>query len=299
MTLPTSDSITVLGLGPMGMPMAKRLLIQHPGIVVWNRTPSKAMELQSLGATPATSPSEAAREIVLTVLPDLRHVEDLVSGPEGLLAGWKARGVANPVLVVHGTVSPTAVGIFAERMLREHGVRVLDAPVSGGIAGAENGSLSIMVGGEESTALSLWPIFELMGTTVRYMGPSGSGALAKACNQIVVAATITAVSEAMLLARASGLDLAVMQELLRGGLADSQVLRQKGHRWISEDFSGGGSASNQLKDLRFIIDAANYQGLNLPVTNATASLFNDMVKEGNGQLDHTGIYQSLSRNVTQ
>lgn len=296
MKLPAPASIALLGLGPMGLPMAKRLLNRYPGLVVWNRTASKALELQVSGATPATTPKEAARDLVLTVLPDLQHVQSLLDGPEGLLAGWKARGISEPILVIHGTVSPTAVEEFAEQMLREHRVHVLDAPVSGGITGAEKGSLSIMVGGEKATAESVQPILETMGTIVRHMGSSGAGALAKACNQIVVAATVTAASEAMLLARTSGLDLTVMQELLSGGLADSQVLRQKGDRWINQDFSGGGSASNQLKDLRFIIDAATHQGLTLPVTNTTASLFADMVTEGNGQLDHTGIYESLARN---
>jgi 2-hydroxy-3-oxopropionate reductase len=196
--------------------------------------------------------------------------------------------------VVHGTVSPIAVAAFAERVLRDHGVTVLDAPVSGGTVGAENGTLSIMVGGDRNAAQSVEPVFQSMGTTVRYMGRSGSGALAKACNQIVVAATVTAVSEAMLLARNGGLDLAVMLELLQGGLADSAVLRQKGHRWISDDFVGGGSAQNQLKDLRFISEAAAKEGLKLPLSGTVRELFDQMVARGDGALDHTGIHRTLA-----
>lgn len=287
-------SLALLGLGPMGEPMARRLLEFHDGLVVWNRTSSKAQPLVALGARAASSPADAASDIVLTVLPDLGQVESLLPGPDGLLAGWAAKGTAKPILVVHGTVSPIAVAAFGEKMLHEHGVRVLDAPVSGGTIGAENGSLSIMVGGDEDAARSISPVLSAVGSTIRYMGPGGSGALAKACNQIVVAATVTAVSEAMLLARSGGLDLSVMLELLRGGLADSEVLRQKGHRWLSDDFTGGGSAKNQLKDLGFILDAASAEGLELPLSSTVTRLFGEMVDRGDGALDHTGIHRTIA-----
>lgn len=288
-------SLALLGLGPMGGPMARRLLVLDGTLTVWNRTSAKAEPLVGLGAHAATSPADAAADVVLTVLPDLEQVESLLPGPDGLLAGWSVKGIARPILVVHGTVSPIAVAAFAERLLRDHGVTVLDAPVSGGTVGAENGTLSIMVGGDREAAESVEPVFAAMGTTVRYMGPSGSGALAKACNQIVVAATVTAVSEAMLLAGKGGLDLSVMLELLQGGLADSAVLRQKGYRWISKDFDDGGSARNQLKDLGFIRDAASSEGLELPLSSTVAGLFGEMVAQGDGALDHTGIHRTLAR----
>lgn len=295
MTETTRRSLAVLGLGPMGGPMARRLLEFDDGLVVWNRTSAKAEPLVALGARAAASPADAASDVVLTVLPDLEQVESLLPGQDGLLSGWGAKGITRPILVVHGTVSPIAVAAFAERLLRAHGVTVLDAPVSGGTVGAEQGTLSIMVGGDEDAVLSMEPVLRAMGTTIRYMGPSGSGALAKACNQIVVAATVTAVSEAMLLARGGGLDLAVMLELLQGGLADSAVLRQKGQRWINSDFAGGGSAQNQLKDLRFILDAAATEGLELPLSSTVRGLFDEMVAQGDGALDHTGIERTLAR----
>jgi 2-hydroxy-3-oxopropionate reductase len=267
-------------------------------LTVWNRTSAKTEPLAALGARAAKSPADAASDVVLTVLPDLEQVESLLPGPDGLLSGWATKGIDRPILVVHGTVSPTAVAAFAERLLRDHGVMVLDAPVSGGTVGAENGTLSIMVGGDRDTAQAVEPIFQAMGTTVRYMGPSGSGALAKACNQIVVAATVTAVSEAMLLARNGGLDLSVMLELLQGGLADSAVLRQKGYRWISSDFDGGGSARNQLKDLGFIKDAATAGGIDLPLSSTVTELFDAMVAQGDGALDHTGIHRTLALRST-
>jgi 3-hydroxyisobutyrate dehydrogenase-like beta-hydroxyacid dehydrogenase len=292
---PDHPALALMGLGPMGDPMARRLLKGYGELTVWNRTASKADALAGLGARVATSPFEAAADIVLTVLPDLSHVESLLPGEEGLLAGWTARGIARPILVVHGTVSPGAVAAFGERMLREHNVRVLDAPVSGGTFGAENGTLSIMVGGDEDTFSSVAPAFGFMGSTIRHMGPGGSGALAKACNQIVVAGTVTAVSEAMLLARGGGLDPSVMLELLRGGLADSEVLRQKGHRWIDGNFTGGGSAQNQLKDLNFVLGAARTAHLELPLSTVIQDLFEDMVARGDGALDHTGIHRTLAQ----
>lgn len=299
MTETTRPSLALLGLGPMGGPMARRLLDFDGDLTIWNRTSAKAEPLVALGARAAASPAEAASDIVLTVLPDLKHVESLLPGQDGLLSGWAAKGTVRPVLVIHGTVSPIAVAAFAERLFRAHGVTVLDAPVSGGTVGAEAGSLSIMVGGDEDAAKSLEPVLRAMGTTVRYMGLSGSGALAKACNQVVVAATVTAVSEAMLLARSGGLDLAVMLELLQGGLADSAVLRQKGHRWLTSDFAGGGSAQNQLKDLGFILDAATKGGVELPLSHAVTALFDEMVAQGDGALDHTGIHRTLALRTQQ
>lgn len=291
MTDNARPSLALLGLGPMGGPMARRLLGFDRDLTVWNRTAAKTEPLATLGAHAAGSPADAASDVVLTVLPDLSQVESLLPGQHGLLSGWAAKGITRPVLVLHGTVSPVAVAAFAERMLRAHGVIVLDAPVSGGTLGAENGNLSIMVGGDQDVAQSMESVFRAMGTTVRYMGPSGSGALAKACNQIVVAATVTAVSEAMLLAHNGDLDLAVMLELLQGGLADSAVLRQKGYRWLSNDFAGGGSARNQLKDLRFIQEAATARGLELPLSSTVTGLFDEMVAQGDGALDHTGIHR--------
>ncbi|WP_242633421.1 NAD(P)-dependent oxidoreductase [Arthrobacter sp. S39] len=292
------SALALMGLGPMGEPMARRLLAGYGRLTVWNRTSSKSEALANLGAGVARSPFEAAADIVLTVLPDLSHVESLLPGEDGLLAGWAAKGIARPILVVHGTVSPGGVAAFGERLLRDHGVSVLDAPVSGGTVGAENGTLSIMVGGDKDALNAAAAAFQYIGSTIRHMGPGGSGALAKACNQIVVAGTITAISEAMLLARGGGLDTSVMLELLRGGLADSEILRQKGHRWIDEDFTGGGSAQNQLKDLNFVLGEAATAHLELPLSKTVAGLFEAMVASGDGALDHTGILRTLAHRST-
>jgi 3-hydroxyisobutyrate dehydrogenase-like beta-hydroxyacid dehydrogenase len=288
-------SVSVLGLGPMGAPIARNLLSTYGPITVWNRTSSKSAPFEQLGARVAPTPADAACEVTLTVLPDLVQVQSLLEGETGLLAGWRRQGIAAPVLVVHGTVSPVGVAELAETMWAEHRLRVIDAPLSGGTVGADKATLSIMIGGDEATANSLMPILDHIGRTVRYLGPSGSGQLAKGCNQIVVAGTIAALSEALWLARTSGLDLTVLCELLQGGLARTEVLQQKQEKWIAEDFQEGGSARNQVKDLHFAQEIARFRGVHLPMTNCVTELFEHMVAEGEGGLDHTGLYLTIKR----
>lgn len=291
-------SVSLLGTGPMGAPIARNLIDGGVPLTLWNRTLHKAEAIR--GGTVAPRPADAAADVVLTVLPDLPQVEALLEGDEGLLAGWARAGVSEPVLVIHGTVSPTAVAAFAAHCKSRYGVVVIDAPLSGGTIGAEQGRLSIMAGGPQGVVRWLTPLFELYGSTVMWFGESGAGAIVKACNQIVVAATVTALSESMALAKASGLDLDKVQGILKGGLANSEVLQQKGGRWITGDFHGGGSAKNQLKDLRFVTEAAADAGLSLPVANTLKSEFESMVTEGLGDLDHTGIYLSItSRRVKE
>lgn len=293
-TLPISDvpsSVALLGTGPMGAPIARNLIAVGVPLKLWNRTPDKAKAIA--GGLAVDSPAEAASEVVLTVLPDLPQVEGLLHGPDGLLAGWKDAGIENPVLVVHGTVSPVAVAALAAECRLIHGVIVIDAPLSGGTIGAEEGRLSTMVGGPRDIVERLTPLFELYSSTVVWFGDTGAGSTVKACNQIVVAATVTALSEAMALAAASGLDLAKVQSVLAGGLANSEVLQQKGQRWIEADFEGGGSAKNQLKDLAIIAEIAAQAGLDLPVSSSVRDAFEAMISQGLGELDHTGIYLSI------
>lgn len=287
-------SVSLLGTGPMGAPIARNLIDGGVPLTLWNRTRQKAEAIE--GGTVAPRPADAAADVVLTVLPDLPQVEALLEGDDGLLAGWEQAGVVEPVLVIHGTVSSTAVAAFAARCKSRYGVVVIDAPLSGGTIGAEQGRLSVMAGGPQSVVQWLTPLFELYSSTVMWFGEAGSGAIVKACNQIVVAATVTALSESMALAKASGLDLEKVQAVLKGGLANSEVLQQKGGRWITGDFDGGGSAKNQLKDLRFVTDAAADAGLALPVANTLTTAFETMVTEGLGDLDHTGIYLSITSN---
>ncbi|MGX1163009.1 2-hydroxy-3-oxopropionate reductase [Arthrobacter sp. SLBN-100] len=284
--------VALLGTGPMGAPIARNILNHGVPLTLWNRTPEKALAIE--GAVVAASPADAARDIVLTVLPDLPQVEALLHGDDGLLKGWQTAGTEHPILVIHGTVSPVAVAEFADRCQRSWGVTLVDAPLSGGTIGAEEGRLSIMAGGPKAAVERLAPLFELYGSTAVWFGDTGAGSTVKACNQIVVAATVTALAEAMALAAGSNLDLEKVQAVLAGGLANSEVLAQKGRRWIDQDFEGGGSAKNQLKDLRFIAEIAGHNGLELPLAACLQNAFEDMVAAGDGDLDHTGIYRTIS-----
>jgi 3-hydroxyisobutyrate dehydrogenase-like beta-hydroxyacid dehydrogenase len=284
-------SVALIGTGPMGAPIARNILAGQVALTLWNRTPEKARAIG--GGTVVAAPAAAASEIVLTVLPDLPQVAALLSGEDGLLKGWKTAGIEHPILVIHGTVSPVAVAEFADDCLRNWGVTVVDAPLSGGTIGAEEGRLSIMVGGPSEVVERLTPLFGLYSSTVLRFGKTGAGSTVKACNQIVVAATVTALAEAMALASTGGLDLEKVQTVLAGGLANSEVLRQKGRRWIDQDFEGGGSAKNQLKDLNFIAEIATACGLNLPLSNSIRNAFLCMIEEGYGDLDHTGIYRTI------
>ncbi|HEX6342036.1 NAD(P)-dependent oxidoreductase [Umezawaea sp.] len=282
------DPIAVLGMGAMGLPMARNLARAGFPVTVWNRTPGRDGEARSAGAVAAATPAEAALPVVLTVLPDLPEVVEVLAGEDGLLAGWRRAGVDRPLLVVMGTVSPAAIRDLGDRL---PDVRLVDAPVSGGDVGADAATLSIMVGGHADDVLRLRPYFAVLGTTVRHLGPLGAGQLAKACNQIVVAATLTAVSEALALAVKGGLDPAVVVEVLQGGLAGSRVLDVKKDRWLSHDFTPGGRAVNQLKDLVFAVEAGREVGVPLPVTATVEQMYSAMCALGFGDDDHSGVYQ--------
>jgi 2-hydroxy-3-oxopropionate reductase len=156
-----------------------------------------------------------------------------------------------------------------------------------------------MVGGTDDAVSRVWPVLSLVGSTVRHLGPSGAGETAKACNQVVVAATVTALAEALVLADANGINRTQLLELLGGGLADSEVLRQKRTRWLSGDFHGGGSTSNQLKDLRFVTEAASSRGLALPMATTLRTVFEQAVADGDGELDHAGVELTLARHASE
>ncbi|MDQ0259509.1 NAD(P)-dependent oxidoreductase [Sinomonas atrocyanea] len=289
-------AVSLLGLGRMGLPTAERLLESLGSLTVWNRTASKADALAARGARLAASPADAAADIALTVLTDLSDVEDVLRGEDGLLAGWHRAKTDHPVLVVHGTVSPTEVAELAQELAMD-GIGVVDAPLSGGVAGAESGTLSVMVGGQDWAVAKAMPVLENVGATVIHFGRPGNGEIAKACNQVIVASTVTAISEALVLADAWGLDRAQLLRIFGGGLANSEVLRQKRDRWLTGDFTGGGSAVNQLKDLRFAADTAAAKGLRLPVSQTLKDVFEQMIDEGLGDLDHSAVELTIAGTI--
>ena len=289
---PQPEPVGFVGLGRMGRPMARSLLRAGFPMVVWNRGAGPAAQLAAAGAHPAASPAELARaaRVVLTMLPDLPEVEQVLAGEDGLLHGLRP----GAVLVVMGTVSPAGVAELGAR-LQPAGVAVVDAPVSGGEAGAEQATLSIMAGGRPEDVARVRPLLEAMGGTVEHFGPLGAGQLAKACNQVVVAATITALAEASLLARAGGLDPRQLFAVLAGGLAGSRVLELKGEKLLGHDFRPGGAAAFQHKDLGFALAAARAEGVALPLTALVDQLFGAARWSGFGDDDHTVVLRVLER----
>ena len=274
-------TIGVLGLGAMGAPMTRRLLEAGKQVVISSR--GEKPDLVAAGATWANTPREvgAAADAVLLMLPDLPEVEEVLAGPDGLLAE------AGDLLVMIGsTSSATGVRELDQRLRAASGdrVRVLDCPVSGGQDGAEAGTLSIMVGGTEEDAALAGELLAPCGNPV-HLGPLGAGEVAKACNQMVVAATILAIGEASVLAERSGLDLEQMWSLLGGGYAGSTLLRSRHRKVVDGEYSASGMAKYMVKDLTFATDVAEVTGTNPALLPALRAAFTELVAHGLGDLD--------------
>jgi len=284
-----SDVVGVIGLGAMGAPMARNLVAAGHPVVVHSRSPGPVEALVAAGARAASSPRELARaaEVIVAMLPDEATTAAILEGEDGLLAGARA----GQLLVDMGTASPAWARTLAARG-GEHGVAVLDAPVSGGDVGAQDGSLSIMVGGDADAVERARPVFEAMGRAV-HVGPHGAGQTVKACNQVVVAGTIAVVSEALVLARGSGVDPGAVLEVLSGGLAASRVIEVKGRKLLEHDFEPGGKAGYQRRDLRLALAAAQEAGVTLPVTAVVDQLFGALVAAGGGDRDHSALLTVL------
>jgi len=283
-----SRRVAVVGLGAMGLPICKNLIKAGIETEAWNRSESALVDAVNAGAIRVDQLSECQADIVLTVLPDMKEVREvLANGLERALR-------PGSILVVMGTVSPVAMVKLSDE-LAQKGIRAVDAPLSGGDVGAQNGTLSIMVGGDESVFEEVLPTFQAIGKTIRLLGPVGSGQIAKACNQVVVAVTLTALGEAITLARKSGLDAHAVFDILSGGLANSQALQIKREKIESGNFTPGGFAKFQLKDLNFALECAEKIGVELPVASIVRELFAELVEHGDGELDHSAIIREIER----
>ena len=297
MTEPTADAgqgpaetVGFVGLGRMGLPMSRHVAAAGFRVQAWNRSPRQDDLPVSGHWTAVASPADAARgaSVLITVLPDLVDVEQVCAGDDGLLAG-AAEGT---VLVVMGTVSPPALRAWAEQVAGL-GLRVVDAPVSGGDVGAVEGTLSVMVGGDPADVARVQPVLEAMASRVTHLGPLGSGQWAKACNQVVVATTLAALGEAVTLARHGGLDVAQVLDVLAGGLAGSRALEIKRELLVEQDYRPGGSAAFQHKDLGFALMAARDSGVALPVTALVDQLFGALRWTGHGGEDHSAVVRVI------
>ncbi|MFI7498142.1 NAD(P)-dependent oxidoreductase [Streptomyces sp. NPDC049687] len=293
---PRSEPVGFVGLGAMGLPMAANLAKAGFRVLAWNRGSAPLDAAIATGCRAAASPAEVAAgaRTVVTMLPDLPQVRDVWAAPDGLLAGLESAAAdrAMDTLVVMGTVSPVAVRALAEELL-PHGVRLVDAPVSGGVTGARDATLSIMAGGREDVVERVRPYLAAMGSTVRRMGDIGAGSLAKACNQLVVAGTLVALAEAVVLGERGGLDPAALLEVLAGGLASSEVLAQKRHHLADSDFTPSGPARYLHKDLGFVLDSATDAGVELPLSSTVAHLYAAIDDRGLGGLDNSVVVRLL------
>jgi 2-hydroxy-3-oxopropionate reductase len=286
-----ADAIGFIGLGIMGRPMAKNLMDAGYELVVHNRSQEKAEELAEGGnATAAGSPREVAEacDVVITMLPDSPDVEAVVAGKGGVLEGVRD----GALLVDMSTISPVVTEELSEK-IREKGASMLDAPVSGGDVGAIEGALSIMVGGSEEDFERARPLFDVMGKVATHVGPIGAGQVVKACNQIVVALTIEAVSEALVLGSRGGVAPEKLVEALSGGLAGSAVMEAKKEKFFSHDFEPGFRIELHHKDLGIALAAGREYGVVLPVTAIVDQMLEASKAKGRGDRDHSALLTLL------
>jgi 2-hydroxy-3-oxopropionate reductase len=284
------ERVGFIGLGIMGKPMARHLLDAGYPLTVHSRSPGPVEELVAAGASRGSNPAEVARasDVTITMLPDTPDVRSVVSGPDGVIEG------ASPgsLVIDMSTIDPGPTRTMAEALGRS-GVAMLDAPVSGGEKGATQSTLSIMVGGSEDAFARGYPLFEAMGSTVVHIGPNGAGQVCKACNQLVVAANIEAVAEALVLADRSGIDPAKVREALLGGFAGSKVLEVHGQRMLDRTYGPGFRARLHRKDARIVLDAAREAGAPVPAFERVAEQLDELVASGGGELDHSGLHRLL------
>lgn len=277
---PLSPPLGFVGLGIMGRPMAGHLRRAGHPLTVFNRTAGRADELLAAGARVAGSPAEvaAASEVIVVMVSDTPDVEQVVAGPRGLLEGIRP----GSIVVDMSTVSPDLERRLAAR-LRERGADLVDAPVSGGDVGARNATLAIMAGGAAATVDRVRPILMRVGKSVTHCGPVGAGQLAKLCNQILVGVTLLGVSEAIALARGSGLDPEVMIKAVEGGAAASWQLSNLGPRILRGDFEPAFMVDLMQKDLRIVLETADAAGAPLPATALLRQLFLSAQARGLGR----------------
>jgi 2-hydroxy-3-oxopropionate reductase len=283
--------VGVIGLGIMGAPMARNLLRAGFPLVVWNRTASRADALVAEGAQGAGSPREVAERaaITITMLSDSPDVADVYRTPEtGVLAG------AGPgdVLVDMSTISPRVARELAEEAAAR-GAAMLDAPVSGGDVGAQEGTLSIMVGGDADALARARPALEALGTRITHAGGSGAGQVVKACNQIVVGLTLEALGEALVLGSKAGVDPRAIVEALAGGLAASRLLEVRGAKLLARDFAPGFKLDLHAKDLAIVLDTARELDVPLPGVALVAELFEAERERGRGEADNSTVVRAL------
>jgi len=284
--------IAFIGLGIMGSPMAVHLAKAGHQVVGFNRTPDKAQPLVQAGGQAAESIAEAVRdaEVVAVMVPDSPDVRDVLTGEDGVFAN----AAAGTLVVDFSSIRPDVTVELAE-LAQEKGFRLLDAPVSGGEAGAVNAALSIMVGGAEADFSAAKPLLDVVGKTVVHVGPSGSGQTVKAANQLIVAGNIQLLAEAVIFLEAYGVDTKAAIEVLGGGLAGSKVLDQKGEKMLARSFDPGFRIELHHKDLGIVTSAAREAGVVVPLGALVTQLMASAKAVGDGGLDHSTLLRGVER----
>jgi 2-hydroxy-3-oxopropionate reductase len=285
-----AQTVGMIGLGIMGRPMTKNLIKAGLPVVVHSRSQGPVEELVGAGAKRGSSPKDVAAQVdvLITMLPNSPEVEEVALGKDGIIEGAR-RGL---LFLDMSTISPI-VSQRVGKALAGKGVRMLDAPVSGGEKGAIDAALSIMVGGEKADFEAALPIFQALGKTITHLGPLGAGGFTKLANQIIVAVNLTALGEALTLAKKAGLDRALTLKALSGGLAGSKCLEQKTPNYVAGTYNPGFKIDLHFKDLGLIMESGRALGVPLPCTAIVQELFNAMRVKGRGGLDHSGVITLL------
>ena len=282
--------IGFIGIGLMGLPMAKNILKAGYNLKAFNRSKKKAEALKEFGAEIALTIDDVVKDsdVVITMLTDdvaINEVMDSSNFLENLKSGT--------TVIDMSSVKPTTAVKHGDN-LKSKNINYLDAPVSGGTIGAEEASLAIMVGGEQSVFNEVIDVFKTMGNPT-LVGPVGSGQVSKLANQIIVGLTIGAVAEAVTLCEKAGADPNKMIKALSGGWADSKILQTHGKRMIDKDFSPKGKTYTHLKDMNNILECANSYNTHLPISNLVKEMYKTLVENGHGETDHSSLYKEIER----
>ena len=283
-------NIGFIGLGAMGTPMATNLISAGYQLKVFNRSDAKTAPLVDLGAERCPTPGAAAKgsEIVITMVSDTPDVEEVLFGRSGVATALKQ----GAVVIDMSTIDPSAAATFAQRLLTA-GIGFVDAPVSGGTEGAAAGTLSIMAGGRRDHFETAFAVLEVLGSKVTYLGPPGSGQMAKAVNQVIIAGTFLAVAEGITLATALGLNTGELIPALNTGAASSWVLANRAERMLERAYPLGFKTKLHRKDLRIALAAAEAAGLNLMASSYVAKIEDELIARGFGDADMSSIAESL------
>ena len=280
--------ISFIGTGLMGFPMAKNLLKKKLNLKIFSRTLDKAKPLEEFGGIITASISETVKEtdIIFTMLTDDNAVEKVL-GDQEFINNLKP----SSTVIDMSSINPK-IAIKYSKLLKEKNINFLDAPVSGGTIGAEEGNLAIMVGGDQKVFDNVFDVLKIMGNPT-LVGPIGSGQVSKLANQIIVGVTIGAVAEAITLCEKAGVDANKFIKALAGGFADGKILQNHGKRMIDKDFSPKGKVSTHLKDMNNILECAGNFNTQLPISNLIQSMFKSLVDSGNSNDDHSALYKEI------